>query len=202
MKRKKTVIISIIVLVVIFVIFSGIKKAASKKKTKANTTQVRVETVGPSEFVEIVNAPGEIRPETEVDISAKVSARIVELPFDEGDTVTAGNPDTDPPVSPFPADSPGFQRPGKPTAQRRSQPGCPNRPYRSRKIEYSFTKSNIKRNRKPHCGKAGAILNASKNCSKAMTSVNRRLIKARALFRNLNLNTKPRGIPSKPPSKI
>ena len=36
----------------------------------------------------------------EVDISAKVSARIVELPFDEGDQVTAGNPNTNPPVEP------------------------------------------------------------------------------------------------------
>lgn len=67
---------------------------------QANTTKVRVETAQLGEFVEIVNAPGEIHPETEVDISAKVSARIVEIPFDEGDMVIAGNPDADPPVPP------------------------------------------------------------------------------------------------------
>ena len=96
--KKKTIILSSIGLVVILAIAAGIR---GKSKKKANqTTQVRIETVQAGEFVEIINAPGEIRPETEVDISAKVSARIVELPFDEGGQVTAGDPDANPPVEP------------------------------------------------------------------------------------------------------
>ena len=91
-KKKKVLILSLCV-VIFFVFVASIKKSVSQKKMKANTTQVRVETIELGEFVEIVNAPGEIRPETEVEISAKVSARIVEIPFDEGDTVTAGDPD-------------------------------------------------------------------------------------------------------------
>lgn len=96
--KKKTIIISTICVVILFVIGAGLKKAASHKMKQAGTIQVRIETVKPDEFVEIVNAPGEIHPEKEVEISAKVSARIVEIPFDEGDTVTAGNPDADPPA--------------------------------------------------------------------------------------------------------
>jgi len=68
-----------------------------KKNNKtAKTAEVRTETVALGEFVEIINAPGEISPQSKVDISAKVSARIVELPVKEGDHVTAGNADTPP----------------------------------------------------------------------------------------------------------
>jgi HlyD family secretion protein len=98
--KKKPVIITIICIAILFVIAAGLKQAASQKMKQANTTQVRIETVTLGEFVEIVNAPGEIHPETEVDISAKVSARIMEIPYDEGDTVTAGSPDAHPPVPP------------------------------------------------------------------------------------------------------
>lgn len=76
------------------VIAAGIKGKNSKKAHPI--TKVRIETVRAREFVEIINAPGEIRPEVEVDISAKVSARIDELPFDEGDHVTGGDEDTEP----------------------------------------------------------------------------------------------------------
>ncbi|MHC5082688.1 MAG: efflux RND transporter periplasmic adaptor subunit [Planctomycetota bacterium] len=87
---KKTVII-IICVVVLLILVGGIIGFKSQKKGPANETKVRIETISPSEFVEIVNAPGEIRPLTKVDISAKVSARIMELPFEEGETVKAGD---------------------------------------------------------------------------------------------------------------
>ena len=88
--KKKVIIASAVGLIVMGMIVGSTLR---KGKTKANqTVHVRVETVQPDEFVEIINAPGEIRPETEVDISAKVSARIVELPFDEGDRVTVEEP--------------------------------------------------------------------------------------------------------------
>lgn len=94
--QKKTIIKSIIIVVVVVAIVVAISKSISKKKKQVAQTKVRTETVQRSEFVEIINAPGEIRPEIEVDISAKVSARIIELPLDEGDVVTAGNPDANP----------------------------------------------------------------------------------------------------------
>ncbi len=92
---KKVFIVLCIVVVLLLILSAGIIK---KRKTDIQSIQVRLETVQPSEFVEIVNAPGEIRPKTKVDISAKVSARIEELPFEEGDTVTAGDPAANPPV--------------------------------------------------------------------------------------------------------
>ena len=88
--KKKTIVLSAVGLVVGLAVIGGIKRKGKKKGDQ--TTKVRIETVQTGEFVEIINAPGEIRPETEVDISAKVSARIVELPFDEGDQVSASEP--------------------------------------------------------------------------------------------------------------
>ncbi|MFM7051816.1 MAG: efflux RND transporter periplasmic adaptor subunit, partial [Planctomycetota bacterium] len=51
---------------------------------------VRIATVAKRELVETVSAPGELDPETKVDVSAEVSARILELPFREGATVRKG----------------------------------------------------------------------------------------------------------------
>ena len=88
--KKKVIILCSVGLVIILIVAAAIKGKSKKKAHQA--TKVRIETVQTGEFVEIINAPGEIRPETEVDISAKVSARIVELPFDEGDQVSASKP--------------------------------------------------------------------------------------------------------------
>ena len=94
--KKKTIIISSVGLVIILAVAIGIK---GKDKKAIKAINVRVETIQADEFVEIINAPGEIHPETKVDISAKVSARIIKLPFDEGDKVTVGNPLAQPPTS-------------------------------------------------------------------------------------------------------
>ena len=94
MKKKKKIILSAVGLVVVLIIAAGIKGKGKKKGDQV--TNVRVEIVQTGEFVEIINAPGEIRPETKVDISAKVSARIDELPFDEGDRVTGSDGDSGP----------------------------------------------------------------------------------------------------------
>ncbi len=63
-------------------------------------TAVRLEPVAVGELIEVVSAPGQVEPMTNVAISARVSARIAEIPFAEGEKVTKGNPDTDPPVPP------------------------------------------------------------------------------------------------------
>lgn len=54
-------------------------------------TRVRVEDVGRGDLVRTVNAPGTIEPRTKVEISAQVSARIIALPFREGDDVRKGD---------------------------------------------------------------------------------------------------------------
>jgi HlyD family secretion protein len=74
-------------------IFIRIKTSASRKPTV-----VRIEKAQRGELIEFVSAPGEIEPRINVKISAKVSARITELPYEEGDIVTCGNTDTNPSV--------------------------------------------------------------------------------------------------------
>jgi HlyD family secretion protein len=66
--------------------------------TQAAATAVRVEPVARGDLVEVVSAPGQILPKDKVSISARVAARIVELPYEEGATVTKGDPTADPPV--------------------------------------------------------------------------------------------------------
>ncbi len=54
-------------------------------------TKVRIEPVTELPLTETISAPGEIIPNVKVDMSAEVSARILELPFREGDRVTKGD---------------------------------------------------------------------------------------------------------------
>ncbi len=89
--KKKSLIVVISIVLVLLLIFVGAAVSVRNKAANPPGISVRVETIEPAEFVEIVNAPGEIRPETKVDISAKVSARIIELPFKEGARVKTGD---------------------------------------------------------------------------------------------------------------
>jgi HlyD family secretion protein len=59
---------------------------------------VKVEKPSIGELTEFVSAPGEIEAKKKVAISAKVSARILEMGVKAGDTVTCGNPDANPPI--------------------------------------------------------------------------------------------------------
>jgi HlyD family secretion protein len=61
---------------------------------------VRAEPVARGDIVEIVSAPGTVDAKVNVQISAKVSARIVEMPVVEGQAVTKGNPSAHPPIPP------------------------------------------------------------------------------------------------------
>jgi HlyD family secretion protein len=54
-------------------------------------TVVKVEAAAKGDLVETVAAPGEIQPKKRVQISAKVAAPIVKLPFKEGDPVKKGD---------------------------------------------------------------------------------------------------------------
>jgi HlyD family secretion protein len=73
----------------------------SRAKADADQpTNVRVERAVRGPLVESISAAGEVEPKTKVAISARVSARIAELPFKEGDRVTKGDPNATPPIPP------------------------------------------------------------------------------------------------------
>ncbi len=52
---------------------------------------VRLTTVNKGDLIRTVSAPGTIEPKTKVEVSSQVSARIIGLPFREGQTVNAGD---------------------------------------------------------------------------------------------------------------
>lgn len=88
-KTKKRIIISTVTLIVLVLLLKACKGGDSSRKNKPS--KVRIETAEIGQLVEIVTAPGQIEPKRKVDISAKVSARIVELPFKEGEQVKKGD---------------------------------------------------------------------------------------------------------------
>ncbi len=95
MKKSRIIVITIIV---ILAVASGAGVLVrTKLKASGKPTVVRIEQPQRSELIEFVSAPGEIEPKTKVEISAKVSARIMVLPHEEGDTVTCGDPNANPP---------------------------------------------------------------------------------------------------------
>lgn len=90
--------IGITVLVTLGIVLMVGALVTVKIVTLLKTPVVRVEQPERGELIELVSAPGEIEPKTKVEISAKLTARIVALPYEEGDRVTSGNPDADPAV--------------------------------------------------------------------------------------------------------
>jgi len=95
-KKSRIIIIVIIVLLVVAAGIGAVIRAKIKGGKKP--TIVRIESPQRGELIEFVSAPGEIEPKSKVEISAKVSARIIELPYEEGDHVTCGDPNANPPV--------------------------------------------------------------------------------------------------------
>ena len=85
---------AITVIITLLLAFGGIwgflrwKTSAAAVKTEPITVRVEPVTVG--DLVEVVSAPGTVQPRRKVSISAKVSARIIEIPHKEGETVTKG----------------------------------------------------------------------------------------------------------------
>ena len=86
-------IIGVTVAVVILLV--GVLAALSMLGPKASGggtgSMVTVEPVERGDLLEVVNAPGQIEPRRKVEISARVSARIDELPFQPGDAVKASD---------------------------------------------------------------------------------------------------------------
>jgi HlyD family secretion protein len=98
--KKVKISIIVIAIVVVIVILIGVKASKSKKNDNKNATAVRLEKPVSGDLIEYVTCPGIIEPKKKVTISAKVSARIIELPYDEGDRVTKGDPNANPPIPP------------------------------------------------------------------------------------------------------
>ncbi len=95
----------LIILVVIVLVLGamgggGFVLLRSRGGATDRSTIVRVEEAKLGELIEVVSAPGEIEPKINVEISAKTSARVVELPYEEGEKVTKGDPDANPPIPP------------------------------------------------------------------------------------------------------
>lgn len=90
----------VVILLVILAVVGGGGWFFVQKKLRggAPTATVRTEQVKRGRLLETVSAPGEIEPRVKVELSAKVSARITALPYDEGQRVTAGDPNANPPV--------------------------------------------------------------------------------------------------------
>jgi len=97
---KRSRIIIVIVLVTLAALTAGGVLIWVKIVALRKPTVVRIENAQRGELIEFVSAPGEIEPKKKVEISAKVMARIVELPYEEGDRVTCGDPNANPPVPP------------------------------------------------------------------------------------------------------
>jgi len=68
-----------------------LREAMSGFAPEPDSTEVRAESVMPGQLVESVQAPGRIEPHTSVDISAEVSARIIDLPVEDGQEVRKGD---------------------------------------------------------------------------------------------------------------
>jgi HlyD family secretion protein len=85
-------------LVVTIGIASGVGIWLKKRgmNNNADGTAVRIEKISKGNLTEVVTAPGIIQPKTKVSISAKVAARVVALPFKEGDVVSKGSATTQP----------------------------------------------------------------------------------------------------------
>ena len=96
MKKSRKIIITIIVTLAVISVVGWYIRA--KISASGKPTIVRVEKAERGELIEFVSAPGEIEPKTKVEISAKVSARIIEMPYEEGDTVTCGDAGANSPV--------------------------------------------------------------------------------------------------------
>ena len=96
-KKRKWIIITIVVVLAVLAVGWLVSK---NRKGKGKDEVVRIEEVKRGELTERVSAPGEIEPKEIVQISAKVSAQILEIPYDEGNVVTRGDQNANPPIPP------------------------------------------------------------------------------------------------------
>ena len=94
-KKRKWIIITVVAVLALLVI-GGLR--AKSQRSRAKEEVVRIEEVKRGDLTERVSATGEIEPKEIVQISTRVSARIIEMPYDEGNIVTCGDPNANPPI--------------------------------------------------------------------------------------------------------
>lgn len=87
--NKNKLLIYLAIAVVVLIIFAVIGKKQGWIG-KGNRTKVATEKASKRTIIESVSASGKIYPEVEVKISPDVSGEIIELPIQEGDSVTQG----------------------------------------------------------------------------------------------------------------
>lgn len=85
--KKPLLIVAIVVLVLVVLVAVGFSMAGAGEEP---ATIVQAEPAEVGSLVVTVSAPGEIEADTQVNISAKTSAQIVALPYEEGEQVTNG----------------------------------------------------------------------------------------------------------------
>lgn len=83
--------VTLAVVILLVGILAALAMLGPKASGGGTGAEVTVEPVGRADLLEVVNAPGWIEPLRKVDISARVSARIDELPFEAGDAVHVGD---------------------------------------------------------------------------------------------------------------
>ena len=88
MKTILIVVFSIVGVIGLLVVAG--KAIQSKFRPKDTDMEVRVETPLRGNLTEFITAPGTVEPKRKVEISAKISARVVAIPVDEGQRVFAG----------------------------------------------------------------------------------------------------------------
>ncbi|MCA9311989.1 MAG: efflux RND transporter periplasmic adaptor subunit, partial [Phycisphaerales bacterium] len=72
-------------------IFPKMKELIQQQARLNQAPQVEVEQAAAGELVRTISAPGSVRPNREVKLSARVAAKIEELPYEEGEYVEAGS---------------------------------------------------------------------------------------------------------------
>ena len=90
MKIILSVVISVVVLGILAGVGFSLRGKSNDSGGKGDGTPVRVEVVKRGDLVEIVSAPGQLQPRTKVSISAKTTARIIDMPYEEGTSVKKG----------------------------------------------------------------------------------------------------------------
>ena len=151
---KTTIVIVIFITLVVAFTVQGVLKKKLKGGPKA--TPVRIEVIEPSKLVEFVTAPGEVEPKIKVDLSAKVSGRLLELPFEEGQLVTKGDPDANPPIPPsvlIKLDSKDVE-----SRLRSAEAG-----YRGQEAQIAVDKAQIARTKANHEGTAASLKQAQRD---------------------------------------
>ena len=74
-----------------FAATEGGREMMKKFSPDQKQTEVRLDAVKRGDLIRLVSAPGTVEPQTKVQISAQVSAKIIALPFREGDDVKKGD---------------------------------------------------------------------------------------------------------------